>query len=116
MEYNGLIVLQLCFHSRRLALYIMADGRMPGIMNMNAYRSQQLAKPLGIQRLEASLDLHPFLAYAQDILSRPLSSSEDSDIDDDSEVLAPGDKILHGILTSKFGELLTCTLHINQHI
>lgn len=87
-----------------MALHMMADGTMPGIMNMNSHHGQQFAKPLNIQRLEASLDLHPFLTYAQDILSRPLSSSEDSDIEVDSEVFAPGDKILNGILTSKCGE------------
>lgn len=39
------------------------------------------AQPLHIQRLEASLDMGPFMNYAQNLLLRPLTSSEDSDSD-----------------------------------
>lgn len=81
----------------------MAESTMPGIMNMNSQQGQKLAKSLNIQRLEASLDIRPFLTYAQEILSKPLSSSEDSDAEISSELLAPGDKILNGIVTSKCG-------------
>lgn len=77
-------------------------------MNRNSHQNHfSLAKPLNIQRLEASLDLRPYLTYAQDLLARPLSSSEESDFDDDTETSTPGDRILNGIFTSKCGE---CTL------
>lgn len=42
---------------------------------------QRLAQPLHIQRLTASLDMGPLMAYAQNLLVRPLTSSEDSDSD-----------------------------------
>lgn len=96
-----------CANCRLCSLHSMADGTMPGIMNRNMQQGNRLAKPLNIQRLEASLDLQPFLTYAQELISRPLSSSEDSDIEDDSEVISPGDKILNGIYTSKCGKSKT---------
>lgn len=73
----------------------------------NAVRSMghghKMAKPLYIQRIEASLNLDPFMSYAQDILSQPLTSSEDSDSDVNTDILAPDDKIMNGIVTSKCG-------------
>lgn len=73
-------------------------------MNFNAHHAKQtLAKPLYIQRLESSLNITPFMSYAQDILAHPLSSSDESDSDVNGDVLAPGDKILNGIMTSKCG-------------
>lgn len=83
---------------------------MPTGMNFYPQRGQTLAKPLNIQRLEASLDIKPFISYAEDILSRPLSSSEDSDSDINTELLAPGDKILNGIVTSKCGKISSVIL------
>lgn len=83
----------------------MAEATMPGIMNMSSQHGQKLAPPLNLQRLEASLDIRPFLSYAQDILSRPLSSSEDSDDEVNAELMSPGDKILNGIVTSKCGKI-----------
>lgn len=88
----------------------MAESTMPAVLNMNSQQGQQLAKPLNLQRLEASLDIHPFLTYAQDILSRPLSSSEDSDVEVNTELLAPGDKVLNGIVTSKCGRIAAIRL------
>lgn len=45
--------------------------------------TQRLAQPLHIQRLTASLDMAPLMAYAQNLLVRPLTSSDDSDSDGD---------------------------------
>lgn len=84
---------------------------MPSGMNFYPQRGQTLAKPLSIQRLEASLDIKPFIAYAEDILSRPLSSSEDSDSDINTD-LAPGDKVLNGIVTSKCGKIYRLDMQI----
>lgn len=69
----------------------------------NMQHEHTMAKPLYIQRLEASLNIEPFMSYAQDILSHPLSSSEDSDSDVNTDCLAPGEKVLNGIVTSKCG-------------
>lgn len=46
---------------------------------------QQMAKPLHIQRLEAALDMRPFMLYAKKMLSKSLTSSEDEDDDDSSD-------------------------------
>lgn len=66
-------------------------------------QGQKLAKPLHLQRLEASLDMNPFMSYAHKILSRPLSSSESENSDVDVETLNPGDKYYNGIKVSKSG-------------
>lgn len=65
---------------------------------------QSLANPLHIQRLETSLDMGPFMTYAHKVLSHPLTSTEDSESDDESsELPGPGDKYIQGALTSKKG-------------
>lgn len=46
--------------------------------------SREMAEPLHIQRLEAALDMRPFMQYAKEVMSRPLTSPEDSEVDDDS--------------------------------
>uniref|UniRef100_A0A1B0DNK0 Chromatin-remodeling ATPase INO80 n=1 Tax=Phlebotomus papatasi TaxID=29031 RepID=A0A1B0DNK0_PHLPP len=66
--------------------------------SISGVSGQVLAKPLHIQRLEAALDMGPFMAYAQDFLSQPLSSSDDSDIE--GEVPGQSGKI-SGVSTSK---------------
>lgn len=69
--------------------------------SISGVSGQVLAKPLHIQRLEAALDMGPFMAYAQDFLSQPLSSSDDSDIEE--EVPGQSGKI-SGVPTSKEGK------------
>ncbi|XP_059621349.1 chromatin-remodeling ATPase INO80 [Phlebotomus argentipes] len=59
---------------------------------------QILAKPLHLQRLEAALDMGPFMAYAQDFLSRPLTSSDESEVE--GEVPGQSGRI-PGVVTSK---------------
>ena len=44
--------------------------------------AMQMAEPLHLQRLEAALDMRPFMHYARDILSHPLTSPEDTEADD----------------------------------
>lgn len=74
----------------------------------------RLAQPLHIQRLEASLDMGPFMAYAQNLLLRPLTSSEDSDSDLNAEILSPDDKLMNGVVVSKRGTCeLICRLSTN---
>lgn len=72
----------------------------------NLCHGQSLAKPLYIQRLEASLNIEPFMAYAQEILSHPLSSDDDSEADVNTDFLAPGEKVVNGIVSSVFGMYL----------
>lgn len=66
--------------------------------------SKKYVQPLHIQRLEASLDMGPFMSYAQNMLLRPLTSSDDSDSDINAELLSPGEKIVNGIVASKAGK------------
>lgn len=81
----------------------MNDATVTNAINFNSIHGQAMAKPLYIQRLEASLNVEPFMSYAQEILSQPLSSSEDSDSDVNTDILAPDEKIMNGIVTSKCG-------------
>lgn len=81
----------------------MNDSKVTNVVSFNLNHGQPMAKPLYIQRLEASLNIEPFMAYAQEILSQPLSSSEESDSDVNTDILAPDEKIMNGIVTSKCG-------------
>lgn len=81
----------------------MNDSTIPNSIGFNLNHGQSMAKPLYIQRLESSLNVEPFMAYAQDILAQPLSSSEDSDSDVNTDILAPDEKIMNGIVTTKCG-------------
>ena len=81
----------------------MNDSKVANVVGFNLNHGQPMAKPLYIQRLEASLNIEPFMTYAQEILSQPLSSSEESDSDVNTDILAPDEKIMNGIVTSKCG-------------
>lgn len=81
----------------------MNDSKVKNAVGFNLNHGQPIAKPLYIQRLEASLNIEPFMAYAQEVLSQPLSSSEESDSDVNTDILAPDEKIMNGIVTSKCG-------------
>lgn len=81
----------------------MNDTTVPNTMNFNMNHGQAMAKPIYIQRLEASLNIEPFMTYAQEMLAQPLTSSEDSDSDVNTDILAPDEKIMNGIVTSKCG-------------
>lgn len=82
----------------------MSDSSLTNSLGFVAQHGQTVAKPLYIQRLEASLNIDPFISYAQEILSHPLSSSEDSDSDVNTDILAQDEKILNGIITTKCGK------------
>lgn len=75
----------------------------------NGSSSKKFAKPLHLQRLEASLDMGPFMAFAHKMLSQPLASS-DSDTDDEEHendgVRRAGGRF-KGINGSKEGKLTT---------
>lgn len=74
---------------------------MNGIYDLNSaacgapgFISQQrkVAKPLHLQQLENALDMRPFMRYARDILSRPLSESEDNDgADEENNFMVGGE-------------------------
>lgn len=82
----------------------MGDSVISNSTGYNKHHEHNVAKPLHLQRLEASLDIEPFMAYAQEILSHPLTSGEDSDSDVNTDCLAPDEKVSNGIVTSKCGK------------
>lgn len=93
---NSINIQSLIFSFRTMTETKIPSGFLPG---------QSLAKPLHLQRLESSLDMRPFMNYAQSVLSQRLTSSESSDSDSDNETVNPGDKYYNGIKTSKIGLL-----------
>lgn len=57
---------------------------MNGIIEQQngAGSSQQMAEPLHLQRLEAALDMRPFMSYAREVMSKPLTSPDETEADD----------------------------------
>lgn len=98
----------------------MNDSTIANTVGFNLNHGQaKMAKPLYMQRLESSLNIDPFITYAQDILAQPLSSSEDSDSDVNTDALAADEKILNGIVTSKCGKTMHRSLllgHLTDEI
>lgn len=85
--------------------------RASGIMDessriMSARRTA--AQPLHIQRLEASLDMGPFINYAQNVMLRPLTSSDDSDSEDGNIDLG-----VNGYSTSQSGKTFVLKWFVN---
>ncbi|XP_077286695.1 chromatin-remodeling ATPase INO80 isoform X2 [Arctopsyche grandis] len=67
-------------------------------------RKNDIAKPLHLQRLEAALDIRPYMNYMDKIFENESSSenhvsSNESEISD--EDLSQGNKIVHGVVTTK---------------
>ncbi|KAL4717058.1 hypothetical protein ACJJTC_016945 [Scirpophaga incertulas] len=66
-------------------------------------KRHEVAKPVHIQRLEAALDIRPFIRQVEKILN----SEEEADSEDDSETksmcneMSKGDKLVHGVVTTK---------------
>ncbi|XP_072933681.1 chromatin-remodeling ATPase INO80 [Epargyreus clarus] len=73
------------------------------VVGKTVLKRHEVAKPLHIQRLEAALDVRPFV----DQVERILNSDGGSDSDDDSDTkfmgneMSKGDKIMHGVVTTK---------------
>lgn len=44
--------------------------------------SRQMAEPLHLQRLEAALDMRPFMNYARNVLAMPLTSPDETEAED----------------------------------
>jgi hypothetical protein len=68
----------------------------------NFIPTNQLAKPLHIQRLEKSLDMKPFMIFAQNVLSQPLT--DDTDSSDSEKFSTTAQKHFHGVATSREGK------------
>jgi hypothetical protein len=53
-----------------------------------------------MQRLEAALNMKPFMEYAQVMLSKPLYSSDESEFE---EAISSTDKVINGVVLSRTG-------------
>ena len=66
--------------------------------------NQNMAEPLDLQRLNLLLDMKPFMAYAQSILSKPIDESEtENDTEDEN---APQRASHYGAVCTKDGKLI----------
>ncbi|GBP42676.1 Putative DNA helicase Ino80 [Eumeta japonica] len=63
----------------------------------------EVARPLHIQRLEAALDIRPFVGHVEKILNSDDGSDSDNDSDAKATVheMSKGDRLVHGVVTSK---------------
>lgn len=70
-------------------------------------KPHEVAKPIHLQRLEAALDIRPFVNQVERILNSDGGSCSEDDSDSIFEKeMGRGDKLMHGILTTKQGKNL----------
>lgn len=83
----------------------MGDTPLPG---KGPAKKPQIAKPVHLQRLEAALDVRPFVNQVERILNSEVGSesAEDSDCKVTGNEISKGDKIIHGVVTTKQGIIL----------
>ncbi|XP_026735915.1 chromatin-remodeling ATPase INO80, partial [Trichoplusia ni] len=73
------------------------------LVGKTVLKRHEVARPVHIQRLEASLDVRPFVSQVE----RILNSDGASDSDDDSDAksigneMSKGDRMIHGVVTTK---------------
>lgn len=81
----------------------MAENALVGKTEL---RRQEVARPLHIQRLEAALDVRPFVSHVEKILNSAgdSGSEDDSDAKSTGNEMSKGDRILHGVVTTKQGK------------
>lgn len=84
------------------------DTTIAGPLDFNAHGTQPMAKPLDLQRLESSLNIEPFMTYAQEIVSQPLSSSDDSDSELNANAYGSNAKLMNGDVANGCGKYLAC--------
>ncbi|CAH2054745.1 unnamed protein product, partial [Iphiclides podalirius] len=72
------------------------------VVGKTVLKPHEVARPIHIQRLEAALDIRPFVNQVENILnSDGGSDSEDSVAKAFENQLTKGDRIMHGIVTTK---------------
>ncbi|XP_048477977.1 chromatin-remodeling ATPase INO80 [Plutella xylostella] len=78
----------------------MAENALVGKTEL---QRQEVARPLHIQRLEAALDVRPFVSHVEKILNSAgdSGSEDDSDAKSTGNEMSKGDRILHGVVTTK---------------
>lgn len=80
----------------------MADK---SLMGKPALKRHEVARPVHIQRLEAALEVRPFVGQVEKILNSEggSDSDDDSDAKSISNEMSKGDRIVHGVVTTKQG-------------
>lgn len=82
-----------------------------GVMTENcvvgkpSLKRHEVAKPIHLQRLEAALDIRPFVNQVEQILNSDGGSDSDDDSDGKSmgNEMSKGDRVVHGVVTTKQG-------------
>ncbi|XP_028159742.1 chromatin-remodeling ATPase INO80 [Ostrinia furnacalis] len=73
------------------------------VVGKTVLKRHEVARPVHMQRLEAALDVVPFVSQVE----RILNSDDDSDSEDDPEFryitseMSKGDRLVHGVVTTK---------------
>lgn len=75
------------------------------LVGKTVLKRHEVARPVHIQRLEAALDVRPFVCQVERILNSDEASESDDDSDANSLVneMSKGDRMLHGVVTTKQG-------------
>lgn len=73
------------------------------LVGRTVLKRHEVAKPIHIQRLEAALDIRPFVSQVERILNSDVASdsNDDSDSRSISNDMSKGDRMLHGVVTTK---------------
>lgn len=77
------------------------------VVGKTVLKRHEVARPIHIQRLEAALDIRPFVNQVERILNSDGGSDSDDDSDGKSMAneMSKGDKDMHGVVTTKQGML-----------
>ncbi|KAG6451472.1 hypothetical protein O3G_MSEX007172 [Manduca sexta] len=73
------------------------------LVGQTVLKRHEVARPVHIQRLEAALDVRPFVCQVERILNSdgPSESEDDSDSKSVSNEMSKGDRLVHGVVTTK---------------
>lgn len=84
-------------------------------MGKTVLKRHEASKPVHVQRLEAALDVRPFVAQVERILNSdgPTESEDDSDAKSISNEMSKGDRIVHGVVTTKQGKASSIIITLN---
>ncbi|KAL0868568.1 hypothetical protein ABMA27_008036 [Loxostege sticticalis] len=73
------------------------------VVGKSVLKRHEVARPVHIQRLEAALDVRPFVSQVERILNSEdeTDSEDDSDARSTSNEMSKGDRLVHGVVTTK---------------
>jgi hypothetical protein len=76
------------------------------VVGKSVLKRHEVAKPVHIQSLEAALDVRPFVSQVERILNSDddIESEDDSDAKSIVNEMSKGDRIIHGVVTTKQGQ------------